>query len=114
MFNMDETYITAKKKLHCLTTGQQSNLTSFPVSPHMTGVVTVHAGGERIRPMIILPNKKTMRGLDFIGSDAFLASSGSGWMTKPLYRYYAMTSVSELSFLRSKWPPELRDETVLN
>ena len=113
MFNMDETYITAKKKLHCLTTGQQSNLTSFPVSPHMTGVVTVHAGGERIRPMIILPNKKTMRSLDFIGSDAFLASSGSGWMTKPLYRYYAMTFVSELSFLRSKWPPELRDETVL-
>ena len=41
MFNMDEPDVTAKKRLHCLTTsGHMPIMTALLVAPHMTGAVT--------------------------------------------------------------------------
>ena len=114
MFNMDETYVTAKKRLHCLTTsGHMPIMTALPVAPHMTGAVTVHGGGWRMRPLLILPKKKTMRSLEQFERQAYFSSSTTGWMTKNCFRYYAITFVAQLSFLRASWPENLRDESVL-
>lgn len=114
MFNMDETYVTAKKRLHCLTTNDHMPImTSLPVAPHMTGAVTVHGGGCRMRPLLILPKKKTLRSLEEFEGQAYFASSTTGWMTKNCYRYYAITFVAQLSFMRASWPENLREEPAL-
>lgn len=114
LFNMDETYITAKKTLHVLAPQTlQPLVTAMPVVPHMTGAVTISATGQRIRPLIILPKKKTLRSLENFTDSAYFASSTSGWMTKNIFRFFAMIFVSEISFLRLRWPRELRDEPVL-
>ena len=114
MFNMDETYMTAKRTVHCLApTAMRPLVTAMPVVPHMTGVVTVSATGERVKPLIILPRKKTLRSLEVFGNDAYFAGSTAGWMTKAIFRYFAMIFVAEVSFLRTRWPKELQDEPVL-
>ena len=114
LFNMDETYVNSAKSLHCLAPAGRKPLTaSLPVMPHMTGAVTIHAGGERFLPLIVLPKKKTLRSLEAFEGHAFFASSTSGWMTRNLFRFYALTFVAQLQQLRAKWPDNLRKETAL-
>ena len=114
MFNMDETFVSAAKKLHCLSFPTQSPLvTGSQAAPHMTGAITIHGGGSRMKPLIILPRKKTLKALEQFGDSAYLASTTTGWMTKNIYRYFAMTFVAEVSFLRARWPEELRNEPIL-
>ena len=114
MFNMDETYLTSKRTLHCLCPDDRQPLISaLPVTPHITGVVTIHGGGRRIRPMVVLPKKKTLSTLEGFNDYVYLGSSTSGWMTKNLFRFYALTFVSELSVLRLSLPARIRNEPVL-
>lgn len=114
MFNMDETFISSSKTLHCVAPVYRSALTcSLPVVPHMTGAITIHGGGERVRPLLILPKKKTIRSLEQFTRQVYLASSTSGWMTKTIFRYYALTFAAELSVLRLRWPDHLKNEPVL-
>ena len=114
MFNMDETQLTTKKRLHVLCPNDRRAITTAPpVSPHITAAVTLNGAGHRIRPLIILPNKKTFRSLEPFESSAYFASSSSGWMTKNLFRFYAITFVAELSLIRLRLPKPLRDEPVL-
>ena len=114
LFNMDETYLTSKRILHCLCPDdRQPLISSLPVTPHITGVVTIHGGGRRIRPMVVLPKKKTLSTLEGFTNYVYLGSSTSGWMTKNLFRFYALTFVSELSLLKLSLPAHLRDEPVL-
>lgn len=114
IFNMDETYVSAKRCLHCLVPrGLQPLVTAMPVVPHMTGAVTINAMGLPVKPLIIVPKKKTMKSLEMFTDSAFFGSSTTGWMTKALFRYYAMLFVSEVSFLRPRWPREVQEEPVL-
>ena len=114
MFNMDETYLTSKRLLHCLTPADRQPLVcSLPVVPHITGVVTVHGGGHRVRPMVIVPKKKTLSTLEAFKDLVYIGSSTTGWMTKHLFRFYALTFVAELSRIRLQLPAHLRDEPVL-
>ena len=114
IFNMDETFVTAKRRLHCIVPNNlQPLVTAMPVAPHMTGAVTINAVGQPVRPFIIVPKKKTLRSLEKFNDSAYFASSTSGWMTRTLFRYYAMIFISEISFLRPRWPEELREESVL-
>lgn len=114
LFNMDETQVTAKKKLKVLCTPDRRPLqTGLPVLPHMTGAITINAAGHRIRPLLILPKKRSLRSIEGFDGLVYLAGSTSGWMTKNLYTFYAMTFVSELSFLRLRLKPNLREEPAL-
>ena len=114
LFNMDETQLTTKKHLRVLCPeGQRPLVTAPPVSPHITAAVTVNAAGYRVRPLIILPNKKTTKTLEGFTHRAYFSSSSSGWMTKNLFRYYAMCFVAELSLIRLQYPKRLREEPVL-
>ena len=114
LFNMDETYLTSKRILHCLCPDdRQPLISSLPVTPHITGVVTIHGGGRRIRPMVVLPKKKTLSTLDGFTDYVYLGSSTSGWMTKKLFRFYALTFVAELALLRLSLSSHLRNEPAL-
>ena len=110
MYNMDETQLNAKKKpkVVCLP-GQQPLVTSFPMLPHLTGMITVNGHGWWTKPVIILPGKKTIRGIDDFSNFAYFTSSTTGWVTKNIYRYYALTFVSEVSFHRLRMNCNLRD-----
>ena len=79
----------------------------------MTAAVTVNGAGHRVKPLFILPNKCTLRTLETFEDSAYFASSSTGWMTKGLFRYYAMTFVTELSLIRLRLPASLREEPVL-
>lgn len=114
MFNMDETFLSTAKKLHCLSLPTQNCLvTGFQASPHMTGAITIHGGGARMKPLVILPRKKTVKSLEQFEDSAYLSSTTTGWMTKSVYRYFALTFVAEVSRLRAQWPESLRDEPIL-
>ena len=114
MFNMDETHVTSKKTLHCVAPcNRQPLVWSIPAMPHLTAAVTIHGGGRRIKPLVIIPKKKTMSGLEKFDSDVYLASSTSGWMTRRIFRFYALTFVAELAHIRLHWPEDIRDEPVI-
>lgn len=114
MFNMDETHVTSKKTLHCVAPNdRQPLICSLPTMPHITAAVTVHGGGARIKPLIIIPKKKTLSGIEQFKQQVYITSSTSGWMTRNIFRFYALTFVAELSLLRLQLPKELREEPVL-
>ena len=114
MFNMDETQLSFRKRMKVLCERSQRPLTTaLPPLPHMTGAVTINGRGHRIRPLVILPNKKTLRSLEEFDGSMFFASSSSGWMTKVIFRYFAMIFVSELQVIRLRLPPEIRNEPAL-
>lgn len=114
MFNMDETQVNAKKKLKVLcANGQRPLVTSQPILPHMTAAVTVNGSGHRVKPLLILPNKRTLQSLQSFQESVYFASSTSGWMTRALFRYYALTFVSELSLIRLRLPAAIRDQPAL-
>ena len=55
---MDETYVSAKRCLHCLVPQSlQPLVTAMPVVPHMTGAVKINAIGLPVKPLIIIPKK---------------------------------------------------------
>ena len=53
-----------------------------------------------------------MRSLEHFTDSIYRASSRSGWMTKSLFRFFAMWFIAEISH-RAHWPKEIRDEPVL-
>ena len=114
MFNMDETQLNAKKRMKVLCPCERKPLVSSQgILPHMTAAVTISGGGYRVKPLVILPNKKTLKGLEDFTESVYLASSQTGWMTRNLYRFYALTFVAELSIIRLRLPESLREEPVL-
>lgn len=86
ILKMDETMLSARKRLKVL--ARKGKLPLIPENiklPHLTGCVTISASGHLFKPLIILPNKKTMRYLGKFTNHAYLASSSAGWMTKNLF-----------------------------
>ena len=114
MFNMDETQLSSRKRMKVLCECLQRPLTTaLPPLPHMTGAVTINGRGHRIRPLVILPNKKTLRSLEAFDGSLFFASSSSGWMTRNIFRYFSLIFVSELQIIRLRLPSEIRNEPAL-
>lgn len=56
--------------------------------PHITGCVAFTATGDVFDPLIIEPNKKTLRSLEEFQDYAYFASSNAGWMTKNIFAYF--------------------------
>ena len=114
MYNMDETQVSSKKRLKALCPKDRECIrTALPWLPHITGMVTVNGVGKWTKPILIIPKKKTLRTLEEFTEMAYFASSTSGWVTKNIYRYFAITFISEISFHRLRMPSNLRDEPIL-
>ncbi|KAK8891366.1 hypothetical protein M9Y10_028574 [Tritrichomonas musculus] len=111
---MDETMLSARKRLKVL--GRKGILPLIPENiklPHLTGCVTISASGHLFEPLIILPNKKTMRYLGKFTNHVYLASSSAGRMTKNLFSYYCLLLVCELSYYLQSLPDEIINDRIL-
>ena len=114
IFNMDETMISSNKKFKVLCPKKYKGLSvSEPNYPHITACVTIGASGVLMKPMIILPNKKTIRGIEEFIHDFHIASSSSGWMNKKLFTFWALCFVSETLVYRLNLPEHLREQRIL-
>ena len=92
----------------------ESKFTSFTLSFfffHLTGVITVSASGKCFNPMLILPSKKIINGLEEF--DCFFTSSPSGWMTKRLLLIYTISIISQIQIYRLFLPPYLSNQPIL-
>ena len=79
----------------------------------MTACVTVSASGYVMKPMIILKNKKTMKGLEEVKNLAYFATSPAGWMNKKLFTYWGLIFLAEITTYRLTLPRNLRDQRIL-
>ena len=114
IFNMDETMASAKKKFKVLVTKNHRPLTVSPQKlPHITACVTIGATGYVMKPLYILPKKKTLKGLEIFNGIAYFASSSSGWMNKNLFTYWGLLFIAEMSIYRLGLPPDLREQRIL-
>lgn len=86
ILNMDETGLSSKKRLKVIAKKNQLPLlTQSPKIPHLTGCITVSGGGQYFKPLIVLPNKKTLRYLKDFEDQCYFMSTSSGWMTKKCF-----------------------------
>ena len=114
IFNMDETMVSSNRKFKVVVTKGRSALTESPhICPHITACITVGAAGYVMKPLYIIPNKKTIKGLDAFNGTAYFASTKSGWMNKEIFTYWGLLFLSEISLYRLSLPPDLRDQRIL-
>ena len=114
IFNMDETMVSSQKKFKVVVSNGRTPLSESPqVCPHITACVTIGAAGYVMKPLYIIPNKKTLKGLEMFDGKAFFASSSSGWMNKNIFTYWGILFLTQMSRYRLDLPPELRDKRIL-
>lgn len=112
IFNMDETMLNGKRKYKVLARENRLPLTDTTQAyPHLTGIVTVSAIGRCLDPMIIIPNKKTTKSLDF--PEVRMVSSTSGWITKKIFLFYCIDLISQLQIYRLSLPSSIRTDPFL-
>ena len=105
--------LTAKRRLKVLARNGKLPLNPDAVKvPHLTGV-TFSASGFVFDPLIILPNKKTLRTLQDYTGLVYFSSSTAGWMTSQIFIYYSILLICQLSSYRLKLPESLRNEPIL-
>ena len=114
IFNMDETMVSSQRKFKVVVTNGRTPLSeSQQVCPHITACVTIGAAGYVMKPLYIIPNKKTLKGLEIFDGQAYFASSSSGWMNKNIFTYWGLLFLAEMSIYRLSLPLELRDQRIL-
>lgn len=114
ILNMDETSLSSRKRLKVLAKKTQLPLiTENPKIPHLTGVITVSASGHLFSPLIVLPNKKTLRYLKDFEDECYFVSTLSGWMTKKTFLYYTFLIISQISQYRLTLDEKIRDDPIL-
>jgi hypothetical protein len=114
IFNMDETQLNSSRKFKVLVPKRELPLiTCDEKIPHITAAITIGAGGAIFKPLIIFKQMKCKNSVAEFESSCNLASSRNGWMTKSLFRYFAILFVAELSHYRLILPEGIRDEPIL-
>ena len=114
IFNMDETMVSSKKKFKVVVTKKRTPLTESPqICPHITACITIGAAGHVMKPLYIIPKKKTLKGLEIFNGYAYFASSTSGWMNKNIFTYWALIFLTDISLYRLGLPIELRNQRIL-
>ena len=114
ILNMDETMLSAKRRLKVLAQKVYFPLIPEQIKlPHLTGCVTISAIGHVFDPLIILPRKKTLRTLHLLNGSSYFASSATGWMTSDIFTYYCLLLVCQVSHYRLTLPDHLRSERIL-
>ena len=114
ILNMDETMLSSKRRFKVLAAKGQLPLIPETIKlPHLTGCVTFTAAGHVFDPLIILPDKKTLRTLEEFKGSAFFASSMAGWMTKNIFIFYCILLVCQISHYRLSLPENIRNDRIL-
>jgi hypothetical protein len=114
IFNMDETQLNSSRKFKVLVPkGQLPLIVCDEKIPHITAAITIGANGAVFKPLIVFKHMKHKNSLAEFESYFNIASSRNGWMTKTLFRYYAILFVAELSHYRLTLPDGLHEEPVL-
>ena len=114
IFNMDETMVDSNRKFKVLVTKGRTALSESPqICPHITACITIGAAGYVMKPLYIIPNKKTIKGLEMFNGMAYFASTKSGWMNKNIFTYWGVLFLVEISLYRLSLPAELRDQRIL-
>lgn len=114
ILNMDETMLTAKRRLKVL--DKKGRLPLIPEDvkvPHLTGCVTFTASGVIFDPVIILPNKKTLRKLQQYSGLCYFCGTMAGWQTKNTFIYYCLILICQLAIYRQNLPSQIRDDRIL-
>lgn len=114
ILNMDETMLSAKRRFKVLC--QKGILPLIPETiklPHFTGCVTFSASGKVFEPLVILPNKRTLKSLEEFSGLLYFAGTIAGWMTLNTFTYYSILIVCQISNSRLTLPDELREEPIL-
>ena len=100
--NMDETMLYSKRRYKVLTAGRNRPVRAEKSQlPHLTGVCTIFADGTTMKPMVILPQKKTLDA-ELEDLDAFFVRSESGWMNKYLFMVYCIMFICKVQEKRSQ------------
>lgn len=111
---MDETMVSAKRKYKVLAQkGRLPLTTSAQAAPHLTGCITVSAGGASFEPLLILKGKKTLSGLEEFQQACYFCSSDSGWMNRRVFIIWALVFITQIAQYRQRLPKEIRNETIL-
>jgi hypothetical protein len=114
VFNMDETQLSAQKHLRVLTTAGHLPLKkSQGKLPHLTGLVTISAGGACFRPIVILPDLLTLKTLTKFEHLTSFATSGTGWITADLFLMFALDFCAQLTQYRLTLPQPIANDRVL-
>ena len=114
IFNMDETMVSSRKRFKVLCTkGHVPLSTADQIFPHITACITISAGGKVLKPLFILPNKKTLGELKELEGLAYFASSNSGWINRDLFTYWGLIFLAEISLYRLTLPSHLRNKRIL-
>ncbi|EAX68197.1 DDE superfamily endonuclease containing protein [Trichomonas vaginalis G3] len=99
---MDETMLYSKRRYKVLTAGRNRPVRAEKSQlPHLTGVCTIFADGTTMKPMVILPQKKTLDA-ELEDLDAFFVRSESGWMNKYLFMVYCIMFICKVQEKRSQ------------
>jgi hypothetical protein len=81
--------------------------------PHITGMCTVCAGGDRFRPIVILKQAMSLELLAQFNNLASFASSTSGWTTSDLFAMFAIDFCAQLGLYRLSLPSTLARKPAL-
>ena len=114
IFNMDETMMSSRRKYKVLVTaGKLPLVTSQTKFPHITACLCFNAAGYKIKPLIIIPNKATIKGLEKHEENYHIASTVSGWMNRDVFFIWCLLFVCEITLYRLTLPEKIRYETIL-
>jgi hypothetical protein len=114
VFNMDETQLSAKKRFRVLTVAGKLPLVKAQSKlPHLTGIVTISAGGACFRPIVILKSIKTLKSLTQFCDHTAFATSLNGWITGDLFLMFAIDFCAQLTFYRLQLPDAIAKHRVL-
>ena len=106
--------VSSNKKFKVLVSKGRVPLTESPqIHPHITACITIGAAGFVMKPLYIIPKKKTIKGLEEFEGSAYFASSTSGWMNKNLFTYWGLLFLTEISIYRLSLPLKIRNKRIL-
>ena len=114
IFNMDETMMSSRRKYKVLVkAGKLPLVTSQTKFPHITSCICFNAAGYKIKPLIILPNKATIKKLERHEEHYHIASTISGWMNRDVFFIWCLLFVCEITLYRLSLPEKIQHDTIL-
>lgn len=114
IWNMDETMVSSNKKFKVLIRKGHLPITMSPGKlPHVTACISINGDGGKLKPLVILPNKATLKGLEDFTNYFYFASSNSGWMNKDIFLMFSLIFVSEMQHYRLLLPSAIRNAPIL-
>ena len=114
IFNMDATMMASNRKFKVLVIDRRLPLvTAQSKFPHITACICFSAAGYLTKPLIIFPNKATMKKLEIYEERYHIASSTTGWMNHDIFFIWCLLFVCEMTWYRLSLPEGIRNKTII-